>query len=356
MRTHPMILALFIAMMALFATAALAGGDSDSDSDNRRIQICHFPPGNPANFHTIRIRGNKLSRHERHGDLLGSCQANCEAICDDGDPCTQDVDPDTNNCYCLPTPTPVNCDDGASCTIDSCDPTDGSCVYTNTCDDGNECTADICSTGECTFPPVSGCLFPPVADGESCDDGDPATFGDQCLSGTCTGELDLCFDVTCEPLDQCHVAGTCTDGVCDDPIAADDTPCDDGDAATDGDVCTAGICAGTPAASCYTLGGTCTTGCTPNQTEIEGGPWSDCPPDEQNCCQAAPEPQPGDPGWTCPNPNITEIFADPSDCVLYIVCQGGNRIDLNCNLNPLDRLMRYDANLQQCLNMGSNPC
>ncbi len=75
-----------------------------------------------------------------------------------------------------------------------------------------------------------------------------------------------------------------------------------------------------------------------------------------------PEPQPGDPGypgypgWTCPNPNITEIIAVPTDCVLYIVCQAGNRIDLNCNLNPVDRLMRYSTELQQCVNMGNNPC
>ncbi len=80
-------------------------------------------------------------------------------------------------------PVPVSCDDGVDCTDDSCDPVDGSCVYVNTCDDDNPCTVDICSTGECTFPPVSGCLFPPVADDEACflTNGSPGT----CQDGAC---------------------------------------------------------------------------------------------------------------------------------------------------------------------------
>ncbi len=240
---------LLLALMSIPATAALADHGHHGDPDNRKIQICHFPPGNPANFHTIRVKAKAWAKHERHGDLLGSCMANCEAICGDDDPCTQDVESDTNHCICLPVPVPVSCDDGVDCTIDSCDPVDGSCVAVNACDDANPCTADICSTGECTFPPVTGCIFPPVADGELCDDGDPGTIGDQCLAGVCMGS-DPCDGVVCEALDQCHVAGTCTDGVCDDPVAADGTACDDGDAETSDDVCTAGVCAGTAGSVC----------------------------------------------------------------------------------------------------------
>ena len=258
-----------LALIAVFAApAAWAGGDSDSDSDSdRRITICHFPPNNPDNFQTIRIRANKWPRFERRGALLGSCLANCEAICDDEDPCTQDTESDPDDCICLPTPVPVDCDDGVDCTADSCDVTDGACVFDNLCDDGNDCTADICSTGECTFPPVSGCLFPPVADGELCDDGDPATFDDVCTAGQCGGTLDLCYGVVCQPLDQCHVAGTCTDGVCDDPAAPDNTPCDDGDPDTSDDVCTGGVCAGTSGPTCSTC--TQNNPCTPEAIENE---------------------------------------------------------------------------------------
>jgi hypothetical protein len=52
--------------------------------------------------------------------------------------------------------------------------------------------------------------------------------------------------VVCGPPDQCHQAGVCNpgSGVCDYAPVADGTACDDGDSATDNDVCTAGVCAG----------------------------------------------------------------------------------------------------------------
>ena len=58
-----------------------------------------------------------------------------------------------------------------------------------------------------------------------------------------------CANVVCEPLDQCHVAGACADGVCDNPIAPNGTACDDGDADTTGDVCTDGECGGSRSTS-----------------------------------------------------------------------------------------------------------
>ncbi|MCP5110146.1 MAG: hypothetical protein GY953_04860, partial [bacterium] len=88
MRPRTLTTAFFLFLCALFAFALPAVADSDSDSDSergRRIRICHFPPGNPANFQTITVRGRAWRHHARHGDLLGSCAANCEDICDDGD-------------------------------------------------------------------------------------------------------------------------------------------------------------------------------------------------------------------------------------------------------------------------------
>ncbi len=38
-----------------------------------KIEVCHFPPGNPGNFRTITISENALSAHLGHGDVAGSC-------------------------------------------------------------------------------------------------------------------------------------------------------------------------------------------------------------------------------------------------------------------------------------------
>jgi len=98
------------------------------------------------------------------------------------------------------------------------------------CDDGNPCTDDSCS-------PWTGCVHDPNT--ASCDDGDACTTGDVCGGSACTGS-----PVICTTLDQCHVAGVCSAGVCSNTTAPDGAACDDGDASTDNDVCTAGQCAG----------------------------------------------------------------------------------------------------------------
>ncbi|MBF0105465.1 MAG: VCBS repeat-containing protein [Deltaproteobacteria bacterium] len=39
-----------------------------------KIQICHIPPGNPENAHTIEIAESALDAHLEHGDYTGSCE------------------------------------------------------------------------------------------------------------------------------------------------------------------------------------------------------------------------------------------------------------------------------------------
>jgi hypothetical protein len=82
---------------------------------------------------------------------------------------------------------------------------------------------------------------------------------------------DLCANVTCAALDQCHTAGTCdpSTGKCPNPSKPDGTTCNDGSALTTSDVCTQGVCTGTPTGggTVYPLfsggpGFTCTTGST----------------------------------------------------------------------------------------------
>ena len=43
--------------------------------DQGWVTICHFPPGNPANAHTITISVNALPAHLAHGDFIGSCES-----------------------------------------------------------------------------------------------------------------------------------------------------------------------------------------------------------------------------------------------------------------------------------------
>lgn len=40
-----------------------------------KVDVCHIPPGNPDNPHTITISENALSVHLDHGDLVGACDS-----------------------------------------------------------------------------------------------------------------------------------------------------------------------------------------------------------------------------------------------------------------------------------------
>lgn len=40
-----------------------------------KVAVCHIPPGNPANMHTIVIGAAAVKAHLAHGDKLGACLA-----------------------------------------------------------------------------------------------------------------------------------------------------------------------------------------------------------------------------------------------------------------------------------------
>jgi hypothetical protein len=45
-----------------------------SPDDPRKTTICHIPPGNPANAHTLCVGNAAVRAHlENHGDTLGPC-------------------------------------------------------------------------------------------------------------------------------------------------------------------------------------------------------------------------------------------------------------------------------------------
>jgi len=114
--------------------------------------------------------------------------------------CTHDAIPNCSDGKCGGS-TPLDCDDKRPCTTDTCDPTTG-CVHSN-------------------------------AEGIDCDDGNPCTQHDSCSAGTCKSGPAL----TCDPIDECHDAGTCdeTSGKCANPAKKDGSACGGG-------TCQAGKC------------------------------------------------------------------------------------------------------------------
>ncbi len=195
---------------------------------------------------------------------------------------------------CVPDVTFVNaCDDGNTCTADSCDPVTGACVHAASsggepcvlddrckagtcmegkciipanasCDDGNACTEDSCN-------PASGCEHKPLSD-IPCDDGSACTVDDTCTGGACIGlptncddgnicTLDGCNNITgcwhdvtdntcCEGgVSKCDDGNPCTNDDCDPvTLACINTPntaaCNDGNPCTVNDSCEAGYCSG----------------------------------------------------------------------------------------------------------------
>lgn len=53
------------------------------DYESKKIEICHVPPGNPDNAHTLSISVNAMRAHLAHGDYM--------------DECTENADDETNN-------------------------------------------------------------------------------------------------------------------------------------------------------------------------------------------------------------------------------------------------------------------
>ena len=53
---------------------ATPGDDDDDDDDSAKVCICHIPPGNPGNAHTICIGAAAVPAHlANHDDYLGEC-------------------------------------------------------------------------------------------------------------------------------------------------------------------------------------------------------------------------------------------------------------------------------------------
>ncbi len=246
------------------------------------------------------------------------CQKDGLSPCDAAMPAAEtcngiddDCDGDIDEPYDLTVDPPIGiCDDGNSCTANTCDGEAGCQVEVldeGECVDGDACTVgDHCQAGECIGLPVACDDGNPCTDDlcdglggcaaefnqEPCDDGDPCTVNDRCEQGTCSGfavscdctqdedclaydDGDLCTGtlycdessvpflcklvpdspVTC-PLppgaDPICQAPACNgdSGECGVAAANEGYACDDGNACTVGEKCSDGSCAGGVALLC----------------------------------------------------------------------------------------------------------
>jgi hypothetical protein len=207
-----------------------------------------------------------------HSNEVVVAKAACDAtFCEDGNACTSDA---CGEAGCTHETLP----DGSACALaagsglcvaGSCRAVE--CLGDGDCSDGNACSGvEVCAGGRCEAGPAPscggetactvsgcdpalGCVTESKPDGTACDDGDVSTTGDRCTAGVCAGTPEppggggtpSCDPAACEDGDPCTANG-CDEGACVSQPAPDGTACDDGDATTIADLCTAGACSGTP--------------------------------------------------------------------------------------------------------------
>ena len=153
------------------------------------------------------VQGDAPSDTADAGCAVAACPAS-------GGPCTVAICLADGTCGFAPANDGAPCNDANACTaIDSC--TGGACVGSLVnCDDGNSCTIDSCKT------PV-GCVH--AFEFAPCEDGDGCTTNDQCMSGVCTSGA----ATVCTPSDPCQQAGTCepATGICPFGAVPNGTAC-----------------------------------------------------------------------------------------------------------------------------------
>ncbi len=232
----------------------------------------------------IQCQGTPLECNDGNECTLDSCEegSGCGheekadgTLCGPPGDCNQQSVCEAGQCVVKPG---AGCDDMVACTIDQCSP-DGQCTHipnNAACDDGNECNGvEYCD-------PAAGCL---VGAPGSCSDGIACT-------------VDSCGDTGCThvPSDSlCDDGDPCTEDVCDPLAGCDHDPM----------VCPAGQ---------QCVNGVCTPECVP----VDGG-WSDwscgpctggspCESGWQECTRTCSNPPPSCGGQDCSGPS-SEVFS-----------------------------------------------
>ena len=219
--THAMCARFSALLFILFFSTTIYAGSP-------KVEVCHVPPGNPDNFHTIKINEKALGAHLAHGDLAGACSAACATLCDDGNACTVDDFGDCETNGCPTSSIPVDCSDGNLCTDDICDPSSG-CAnpVAVTCEAPDLCTISTCDPvfGQCEEVTMS------CNEGESCN-----PSNGQCELDEPTEDACPCF--TLGDLEALGDVSFCSGNLGDPDLALVDFT--SGDLACSGDQCDTG--------------------------------------------------------------------------------------------------------------------
>ena len=186
------------------------------------VTICHIPPGNPRNAHTIVISSSAVSAHLAHGDYLGECQPQ---VCSPGA---------TAPCYSGPSGTAGVgvCQEGTQ-TCNANGTAFGPCAgevvpAAEACGDGLD--------NDCDGAADDGCVCTPGATAP-CYDGPPGTAG----VGICSAGVQTC-NATGTAYGACVGSVTPSAEVCGDAL---DNDCD-------GTVDEGCVCSPGSTAPCYT--------------------------------------------------------------------------------------------------------
>ena len=203
---------LMAAGVLLFGSAAMAGAP--------KVKVCHIPPGNPGNAHSISVSPSAVPAHLAHGDHLVSAEVcdgvdnDCDGIVDDdpggvGQACTVGVG------ACAATGAVVCVDGARECdaepgepTAEVCDGVDNNCD--GAVDDGGVCTPIPCAAETCTTYQFGcggngSCICAQTSEGEGV-----------CVNGIvfCAGAVPCNSSADCGPDEACQVNNCCGFSFC----------------------------------------------------------------------------------------------------------------------------------------------
>ena len=161
----------------------------------------------------------------------------------------EDVDAETD--IEIPDPPPVRCEapadcnDGLTCTTDRCGD-EGVCEWTvraGTCLIGGACrdagyTSPASSCAACV-PTENPFGYSTLSDGTGCDDGNACTLADACTAGVCGGT-----ELSCDDDNACTTNACDSELGCVFPPVLDGAECDDNNACTQNNTCIRGVCRG----------------------------------------------------------------------------------------------------------------
>ncbi len=120
------------------------------------------------------------------------------------------------------------------------------CTSDAECDDGAICTSNVCDPSDPNADGF-GCVFPNAPSTTICRSASGVCDADDRCTGTspdCPADTPADNGTPCPDDGQVCTDDVCEGGVCTHPDNSD--PCDDGAFCTTGDVCSGGICSGTP--------------------------------------------------------------------------------------------------------------